>query len=79
MRTLLVAIVLLCLFQACTLGKRHRKNSASFEVDLRDAMLRDDAMLTVGPFSPDFVVGECACKCCSDSVPERKSFINCIR
>ena len=78
MRTLLVAVVVLCLFQACTLGKRHRKKSASFEVDLRDAMLHDDALLPVEPFPPDFVVGDCACKCCSDPVPERKSFVCCI-
>ena len=78
MRTFLVAVVVLCLFQACALSKRHRKKSASFEVDLRDAMLRDDPLMTVKPRSDGFVVGDCACNCCSDLVPGRKSLIYCI-
>ena len=72
MRSLLAVVVLLCLLQACVVGKGHRKKSSSFEFDLRDAMMRDDALLTVEARTPDFISGECTCKCCDQPPPERK-------
>ena len=69
MKVLLGLVVLACVFEASLTG-RHKMLE---HVMNRNVM--NDVVLSIEPFPPDFVSGNCTCKCCEDKKPHGKCYI----
>ena len=62
MKILVGLVVLAFVFEASLTEKHRRRN------------VMNDAVLLVEPLPPDFVSGECTCRCCDEDKPDRKFF-----